>query len=410
MPQHSDDVNCENAQRDDKTTSDTEPVEAATCSNDVTCKASPSSEETVSNRIFATSQKSAFAKVNPVAGDPRVVSRDNITTNARGMPRDYGAASPDCVTAKSDPIRRQTNVFPMPRQGFQRPTLLPPTLRRTDHFSNKHYQEDYFGIDHVDMGRRLASDVAKMAAIGGNSLANLQLMTYCDPRLPITNYWLYLSKLFATSSLPAIGTGQVPDSRVMYPSVSAGVFVGSTTMTSHVHHVNTDHHRTDNSVVFPTRQQSFDVSNADHHESTSLPFTPDKHDIIETEVRPSPEMCSALGSSSSVSPITHFHVAGRDFDAPPAKKYKCDLCGKAFSRSNTLVTHRVSSVILPSLFFILKLNQHNIIYNYIQLTKSRDCLFPLSFGSASLPYYAMQINAFVNTMKVYIERNNLQLE
>lgn len=27
---------------------------------------------------------------------------------------------------------------------------------------------------------------------------------------------------------------------------------------------------------------------------------------------------------------------------PPAKKYKCDLCGKAFSRSNTLVTHRVS--------------------------------------------------------------------
>ncbi|KAK2143883.1 hypothetical protein LSH36_804g00026 [Paralvinella palmiformis] len=25
---------------------------------------------------------------------------------------------------------------------------------------------------------------------------------------------------------------------------------------------------------------------------------------------------------------------------PPTKKYKCDLCGKAFSRSNTLVTHR----------------------------------------------------------------------
>lgn len=28
---------------------------------------------------------------------------------------------------------------------------------------------------------------------------------------------------------------------------------------------------------------------------------------------------------------------------PPVKKYKCDLCGKAFSRSNTLVTHRVSA-------------------------------------------------------------------
>ena len=323
-------------------------MEAATCSSDVTCKASSSREETVSNRIFATSQKSAFAKVNPVAGDPRVVSREHVTENERGMSRDYGAistrvASPGYVTAKADPTRRQTNVFPIPGHGFQRPTLLPPTLLRTDHFS-KSCQDDYYGIDHVDIGRRLAGDVAKTAAIGGNSLANLQLMTYCDPRLPITNYWLYLSKLFATSSLPAIGSGQIPDSRVMHPSVSNGVFVGSTAMTSHVHQVNTDCHRTvvsaANSVVFPTRQQSFDVSKADHREGTSLPFTPDKGDVIETEARPSPEMCSP------VSPPSHFYAPGRDFDEAPPKKYKCDLCGKAFSRSNTLVTHRVSSVIL----------------------------------------------------------------
>ena len=32
----------------------------------------------------------------------------------------------------------------------------------------------------------------------------------------------------------------------------------------------------------------------------------------------------------------------RDPSKPPAfKKYKCDVCGKAFSRSNTLVTHKV---------------------------------------------------------------------
>ena len=344
-------------------------MEAATCSIDVTCKASSSREETVSNRIFATSQKSAFAKVNPVAGDPRVVSRENVTTNASVMSRNYvtgnaHADSPDCVTAKSTPTRRQTNVFPMPRNGFQRPTLLPPALLRSDHFS-KSYQEEYFGIDHVDMGRRLASDVAKMAAIGGNSLANLQLMTYCDPRLPITNYWLYLSKLFATSSLPR--TGQVPDSRVMYPSVNTGVFVGSTTMTSHIHQLNTDHHRTDDSGVFPTRQQSFGASNADHRESTSLPYTPDKHDIIETEVRPSPEMCSALGSNSPVSPVTHFHAAGRDYDVPPAKKYKCDLCGKAFSRSNTLVTHRVRSVFLASLWSSILHSKTKSIYLFTLL-------------------------------------------
>lgn len=29
---------------------------------------------------------------------------------------------------------------------------------------------------------------------------------------------------------------------------------------------------------------------------------------------------------------------------PPVKKYKCDVCGKAFSRSNTLVTHKVCMI------------------------------------------------------------------
>ena len=38
----------------------------------------------------------------------------------------------------------------------------------------------------------------------------------------------------------------------------------------------------------------------------------------------------------------------RDPTKPPAlKKYKCDICGKAFSRSNTLVTHKVSKIIAP---------------------------------------------------------------
>jgi hypothetical protein len=33
-----------------------------------------------------------------------------------------------------------------------------------------------------------------------------------------------------------------------------------------------------------------------------------------------------------------------------AKKYKCDLCGRGFSRSNTLITHRVSLKLLLPLF------------------------------------------------------------
>ena len=50
----------------------------------------------------------------------------------------------------------------------------------------------------------------------------------------------------------------------------------------------------------------------------------------------------------------------------------------------------------------------------IKLRRSCDCLFPLSFGyfgSVLSPNYAiMQINTLVNIKKVYIERNNWQLE
>lgn len=35
-------------------------------------------------------------------------------------------------------------------------------------------------------------------------------------------------------------------------------------------------------------------------------------------------------------------TTGGTTKTPPVKKYKCDICGKAFSRSNTLVTHKVS--------------------------------------------------------------------
>ena len=43
----------------------------------------------------------------------------------------------------------------------------------------------------------------------------------------------------------------------------------------------------------------------------------------------------------------------RDPSKPPvAKKYKCDVCGKAFSRSNTLVTHKVSRCFQHVLFII----------------------------------------------------------
>ena len=302
--------------------------------------ACPSSEHAVSPRTFTTSEKSAFNRV-----------KDHASLHA---------------TTKQEQRKQQASVFPMARPGFQRPTLLPPTLLQSINCS-KRYQGDCGGMEHLDVGRLLVGDVARMAAIGGNSLANLQLMTYRDPRLPITNYWLYLSKLFANAPRPGSGSGNdVPSAvvRDVYPQYGAGVAFGSGLTMSRFHD-NADLRRVENRLLnidaISSHLESFDAPGQgapqsavpDRRDVTSRPvtcnFTPNKCDVIETEVRPLPEMCGILASSRPTSPPLHYHVTQREVDpstAPPTKKYKCDLCGKAFSRSNTLVTHRVSPQIL----------------------------------------------------------------
>lgn len=47
------------------------------------------------------------------------------------------------------------------------------------------------------------------------------------------------------------------------------------------------------------------------------------------------------GGSGRVAAPAPAAVPGK---APPLKKYKCDMCGKAFSRSNTLITHKVKQL------------------------------------------------------------------
>ena len=58
---------------------------------------------------------------------------------------------------------------------------------------------------------------------------------------------------------------------------------------------------------------------------------------------------------------------GNQLQTAPTKKYKCDLCSKAFSRSNTLVTHRVSNPITraSAILFLCTIGQKYIRYNRI---------------------------------------------
>lgn len=71
---------------------------------------------------------------------------------------------------------------------------------------------------------------------------------------------------------------------------------------------------------------------------------------IENIMKPSPTTAPLPFTQSSFPTIPHHHWSSswigrrsRDPNKPAAiKKYKCDVCGKSFSRSNTLVTHKVT--------------------------------------------------------------------
>ena len=76
-----------------------------------------------------------------------------------------------------------------------------------------------------------------------------------------------------------------------------------------------------------------------------------------TQLSPNSQMLQYFGGVQPPTGLLHpalLHMAGlrnrriNTEKPPPIKKYKCDVCGKAFSRSNTLVTHKVS--ILPGFF------------------------------------------------------------
>lgn len=76
------------------------------------------------------------------------------------------------------------------------------------------------------------------------------------------------------------------------------------------------------------------------------------------------------------------------------KKYRCDICEKTFSRSNTLLTHRVNCFHLPSIFYatILIFFEEN---RNFYLNPEVSCVQPesiLSIFSISFKAYAMSFN------------------
>ena len=82
-----------------------------------------------------------------------------------------------------------------------------------------------------------------------------------------------------------------------------------------------------------------------------LPTPPTPSPLIPPPFHPSAPSVDSLSSVTSPTAGGHSVMPplpgmptrrpSNPFKPPPLKKYKCEECGKAFSRSNTLVTHKV---------------------------------------------------------------------
>ena len=61
--------------------------------------------------------------------------------------------------------------------------------------------------------------------------------------------------------------------------------------------------------------------------------------------------------SSAMTQLTMTSQQHSLFKPSAVKKYRCDVCGKAFSRSNTLVTHKVDNSFRIFIFLLMERQQ-----------------------------------------------------
>ena len=173
---------------------------------------------------------------------------------------------------------------------------------------------------------------------------------YVDPRIPFTNYFLNLTRLLNnTNSANKSCSATTPLAKVSEESRAD----------------ERDHTVSPDSQTLSPRQFSAGEISATKYSAIS-PMEIDRKDTKPLEklhipAYPDPHLPNPYTSllhtaaQSSMLPLHSggiFHPAmmqipGPGFrrfnpeKPPPVKKYKCDVCGKAFSRSNTLVTHKV---------------------------------------------------------------------
>ncbi|KAL4217944.1 hypothetical protein ACF0H5_022683 [Mactra antiquata] len=177
---------------------------------------------------------------------------------------------------------------------------------------------------------------------------------YVDPRIPFTNYFLNLTKLLSGTSKDYSAT--TPLSKMAGEDSRAGDREPPVTP--------------DSIKSGPGKSRSETISSPENENSANeTDATPEKKEL-KIDIAPdklslpnmadtrffNPFSASSMHMSHPASMIplpgtsmfhpSLMHLPGTAYrrynpeKPPPVKKYKCDVCGKAFSRSNTLVTHK----------------------------------------------------------------------
>ncbi|XP_060600777.1 zinc finger protein 768-like [Ruditapes philippinarum] len=177
---------------------------------------------------------------------------------------------------------------------------------------------------------------------------------YVDPRIPFTNYFLNLTKLLNSSSKECTATTPL------------GKMAGEDSQADDREPPITP----DSSKSFSGKSRTETISSPEsEHSSAENDETPDRKEL-KVDIVPDRLNIPNLTDPRFVNPFgtgllqpTHagamlpvpgaglfhpalMHLPGSAYrrynpeKPPPVKKYKCDVCGKAFSRSNTLVTHK----------------------------------------------------------------------
>ena len=194
---------------------------------------------------------------------------------------------------------------------------------------------------------------------------------YVDPRIPFTNYFLNLTKLLngtgkeythATTPLGKMAgeASRADDNEHPISPMSSKSSPGkhsAETISSPVETMNFNSDNSDTEGNEPKDLSTIDklpsasFSRYDSQSKLAIPTYSDPRflnpfggNFLQAAAHPA-HMLSMPGAGLFHPAFMHLPGTGlRRYNPekpPPVKKYKCDVCGKAFSRSNTLVTHKV---------------------------------------------------------------------